>query len=124
MVGLSAGAMFMSKYIIITPCSEEYPDFQVEEGLNLDGVSIYPHNNTDEKEYPEKLVSGDETYVKNDLLKVAAEYGEFYLIQDHLRESGETDVSLIKVADGRLEYYVENQGKIWIATESKITKLI
>ncbi len=124
MVGLSAGAMFMSKYIIITPCSEEYPDFQVEEGLNLDGISIYPHNNTEEEEYPEELVAGDEIYVKNDLLKVAAEYGEFYLIQDHIRESGETDVSLIKVTDGMLEYYTENHGKIWKSTESKIIKLV
>lgn len=120
MVGLSAGAMFMSKYIIVTPCSEEYPEFQVEEGLNLDGISIYPHNNTEEEEYPEKLVSGDETYVKDDLLKVAAEYGEFYLIQDYMRESGETDVSLIKAWDGRLEYYTENQGKIWKAAKDNI----
>lgn len=120
MVGLSAGAMFMSKYIIVTPCSEEYPDFQVEEGLNLDGISIYPHNNTEEEEYPEKVVAGDETYVKNDLLKVAAEYGAFYLIQDHLREGGETDVSLIKAVDGRLEYYTENQGKIWKAEKDNI----
>jgi len=123
MVGLSAGAMFMSKYIIVTPCSEEYPDFQVEEGLNLDGISIYPHNNTEEEEYPEKVVSGDEIYVRNDLLKVAAEYGAFYLIQDHMREGGETDVSLIKVTDGKPEYYTENQGKIWKATESKISKI-
>ncbi len=124
MVGLSAGAMFMSKYIIVTPCSEEYPDFQVEEGLNLDGISIYPHNNTGEEEYPEKLVAGDETYVKNDLLKVAAEYGEFYLIQDHMRESGATDVSLIKAVDGRLEYYTEKQGKIWKVMDGKVTKLV
>ncbi|MBR4085338.1 MAG: Type 1 glutamine amidotransferase-like domain-containing protein [Lachnospiraceae bacterium] len=124
MVGLSAGAMFMSKYIIITPCSEEYPDFQVEEGLNLDGISIYPHNNTEEEEYPQRLVAGDETYVRNDLLKVAAEYGEFYLIQDHLRESGATDVSLIKVSDGRVEYYTENQGKIWKVMDGKVTKLV
>ena len=120
MVGLSAGAMFMSKYIIVTPCSEEYPDFQVEEGLNLDGISIYPHNNTEEEEYPEKLVAGDEIYVRNDLLKVAAEYGVFYLLQDHLREKGETDVSLIKVTDGRTEFYRENEGKIWKAEKDNI----
>lgn len=123
MVGLSAGAMFMSKYIIVTPCSEEYPDFQVEEGLNLDGISIYPHNNTEEEEYPEILVAGDETYLRKDLLKVATEYGEFYLLQDHMRESGETDVSLIKVTDGHAEYYTENQGKIWMATGNGIAKL-
>lgn len=30
MLGFSAGAMLMSKHIIITPCSEEYPDFHIE----------------------------------------------------------------------------------------------
>ena len=124
MVGFSAGAMLMSKYIIITPCSEEYPDFQVEEGMNLDGISIYPHNNTAEEEYPEILAAGDETYLRKDLLKAAAEYGEFYLLQDHMRESGETDVSLIKVTDGHAEYYTENQGKIWKATGNGVVKLV
>ena len=46
-LGFSAGAMLMSKYTIITPCSDEYPDFHIEDGLNLDGISIYPHNNTE-----------------------------------------------------------------------------
>lgn len=124
MIGFSAGAMLMSRYIIVTPCSEEYPSFQIEEGLNLDGISIYPHNNTEEEEYPEELVAGDETYARKDLLKVAAEYGEFYLLQDHMRESGETDVSLIKVSDGQPEYYTENQGKIWKATGCKIEKIV
>lgn len=45
---------------IITPCSEEYPDFHIEEGLNLDGISIYPHNNTNDKDYPDTLVVGDD----------------------------------------------------------------
>ena len=83
LLGFSAGAMLMSKYIIITPCSEEYPDFHIEEGLNLDGISIYPHNNTNEEEYPDTLVVGDETYKKEDLIKVANQYGDYYLFQDY-----------------------------------------
>ena len=55
MMGFSAGAMLMSKYIIITPCSEEYPDFRIEPGLDLDGISIYPHNNTADTEYPDEF---------------------------------------------------------------------
>ena len=69
MLGFSAGAMLMSKYIIIIPCSEEYPNFQIEEGLNLDGISIYPHNNTAEEKYPDVLVAGDETYHKKRFAK-------------------------------------------------------
>lgn len=121
MLGISAGAMLMSKYIIITPCSEEYPDFHIEEGLNLDGISIYPHNNTDEEEYPNILVVGDETYKKEDLIKVANQYGDYYLLQDYLREDGLTDVSLIKSTNGNLEFYCENNGKIWCTKDNNIS---
>jgi len=120
MLGFSAGAMLMSKYIIITPCSEEYPDFQIEQGLNLDNISIYPHNNTATPIYPDTLVVGDEIYQKEDLVKVAKEYGEFYLLQDHMQENGLTDVSVIKSSNGLLEYYIENEGKVWKATKDGV----
>ena len=129
-LGYSAGAMLMSKYIIVTPCSQEYPDFRIEPGLNLDGISIYPHNNTDKNEYPDELVSGDEVYKKSDLITVAQTYGKFYLLQDNERENGSTDVSLIKVNNGKIELYTENDGKIWLAdkdvnliTQSKTEQL-
>ena len=120
MLGFSAGAMLMSKYIIITPCSEEYPDFHIEDGLNLDGISIYPHNNTNNEEYPDTLVVEDETYKKEDLIKVANQYGEYYLLQDYLREDGVTDVSLIKSTNSCIELYTENDGKIWTAKNNGI----
>ena len=108
MVGFSAGAMLMSKYIIVTPCSEEYPYFQIEEGLNFDEISIYPHNNTFADIYPDTLVVGDETYRKKDLIQVSKEYGKFYLLQDN-----GTDISIIKSSNGNIEFYIENNGKIW-----------
>lgn len=114
LLGCSAGAMLMSKYIIITPCSEEYPDFRIEDGLNLDGISIYPHNNTSSTKYPDKLISGDETYKKADLITVSDKYGPFYLLQDNLRSDGSTDVSFIKSSNGKIELCRENDGKIWI----------
>jgi len=113
MLGFSAGAMLMSEHIIITPCSEEYPEFHVEDGLNLDGLSIYPHNNTSNKIYPDTLVVGEETYQKEDLIKVAKEYGKYYLLQDNPREDGLFDISIIKSTDGNIEFYFENDGKIW-----------
>lgn len=122
MLGFSAGAMLMSKYMIITPCSEEYPDFHIEEGLNFDNLSIYPHNNTSTEEYPEELISGDEVYKKQDLIKVADEYGKFYLLQDYQREDGLFDISIIKSSDGNIKYYTENNGKIWeVSNEISLT---
>ena len=120
LLGFSAGAMLMSKYIIITPCSEEQPDFHIEEGLNLDGISIYPHNNTNEEDYPDTLVVGDETYKKEDLIKVANQYGDYQLLQDYLREDGLTDVSIIKSTNGSIELYTENDGKIWTAKNNGV----
>lgn len=120
MLGFSAGAMLMSKYIIITPCSEEYPDFHIEEGLDLDNISIYPHSNTTEEIYPDILNTGDERYQKEDLIKVAKEYGEFYLLQDSLNEEGKIDVSIIKSVDGNLDIYTEYNGKVWKVTSNNI----
>ena len=47
-------------------------------------------------------------------------YGDYYLLQDNLREDGLTDVSIIKSVDGNLEFYTENNGKIWLATSEGI----
>lgn len=113
MMGYSAGAMLMSKYIIITPCSEEYPDFHIGEGLNFDNLSIYPHNNTSSEEYPDILDVDGEIYKKEDLLKVAREYGKYYCLQDYQREDGLFNISIIKSNNGIIEYYTENNGKIW-----------
>ena len=114
----------MSKYIIVTPCSEEYPEFQIEEGLNLDNISVYPHNNTAGESYPEALAAGGEIYQREDLIQAAKEYGEFYLLQDNARENGRTDVSIIKSSDGELAYYIENEGKIWKAAKDGVSLMV
>lgn len=42
-----------------------------------------------------------ETYQREDLIKVAKEYGEFYLLQDNLNENGNYDISIIKSDNGK-----------------------
>ena len=123
LLGMSAGAMLMSKYIIITPCSEEYPEFKIEPGLNLSNISIYPHNNFEGNEYPEKLDLEDETYMKDDLIKVASEYEDFYLLQDHIVDENTTNVSLIRTHKDEIEFITQNDGKIFIATSNGIELL-
>lgn len=115
MMGFSAGAMLMSKNIIITPCSDEYPDFRIENGLNMDGISIHPHNNTELEEYPEVLCVGKESYKRDDLINVAKKYGDYYLIQDN-KVDDDWDISIIKADNGIVSLYTENNGKIWEAT--------
>ena len=48
-----------------------------------------------------------------DLIKVAKEYGKYYCLQDYQREDGLFDISIIKSNNGIIEYYTENNGKIW-----------
>ena len=122
MIGTSINFELVDLFKISKECnsSEEYPDFHIEEGLNLDGISIYPHNNTNDKDYPDTLVVGDETYNKEDLINVANQYGDYYLLQDYLRKDGFTDISLIKSTNSSIELYTENDGKIWIAKNNGI----
>lgn len=117
-LGFSAGAMNMSKYIIITPCSEEYPDFDIRPGLDLNGLSIYPHNNFEGNVFPNQIDMGGEITVSSDLLKVAKEFGSFYCLQDYTREDGLTNVSLIRAFGDNVEIITDNDGKVWKVTDT------
>ena len=59
-------------------------------------------------------------FKKEDLIKVANQYGDYYLLQDYLREDGLTDVSIIKSTNGSIELYTENDGKIWTAKNNGV----
>lgn len=112
-LGISAGAMNMSKYIIVTPCSDEYPNFDIRPGLNLSNISIYPHNNFKGNIFPKKIYMGDEVTHSKDLLKVSNEYGSFYCLQDYYRDDGLTDVSIIRTYKNKINIITENDGKVW-----------
>lgn len=120
-MGFSAGAMNMSKYIIITPCSNEYPDFDIRPALNLDELSIYPHNNFEGDVFPEYIDTGGEITRTSDLLKVAQQFGNFYCLQDHQLEDGMTNVSLIRCCGNDIEIIAENDGKVFEVSENSIT---
>jgi len=112
-MGMSAGAMNMSKNIIITPCSEEYPDFDIRPGLNLSNISIYPHNNFEGTIFPEQVDLGGEITKSKDLIKAAYEYGNFYCLQDYLDDKGIVHVSLIRTCGDDIKLFTNNNGKAW-----------
>ena len=122
MLGMSAGAMYMSKNIIIVPCSKEYNEFHIEEGLNLTSISIYPHNNFVGDIFPEKIVNDEEITHSEDLIKVSKEYGEFYLLQDNYINEEVTEVSLIRVSNNIIEILNDNSGRVWICTKEGINE--
>lgn len=122
MLGMSAGAMYMSKNIIIVPCSDEYNCFHIEEGLNLGGISIYPHNNFIGDTFPKEIINDEEITKSEDLIKVAKEYGEFYLLQDNYITEDITQVSLIRVSNNNIEMLKDNDGRVWICTKEGINE--
>lgn len=122
-MGMSAGAMNMSKYIIITPCSEEYPDFDIRMGLNLSNISIYPHNNFEGTVFPEEVDLGGEITKSNDLIKVASEYGNFYCLQDYLDKTGNVQASLIRTSGNDIRIFTNNGGKVWEVSSNGFNEL-
>lgn len=97
-MGMSAGAMCMSKYSILLPINEKYPIMQIKKGLNLSGISIYPHYNSN-GDFPEVLKNGTEETKKSDLLYATANYGTIYLLSDN---------SQIREKNGKLSFIGEN----------------
>lgn len=82
LVGGSAGAMNMSKYIVITPLNEEYPDFVIEEGLNLNNITIVPHYQYEGSIIPSFSGLEEEPQKLADIIKMSEEAGKLYLLQD------------------------------------------
>jgi hypothetical protein len=80
-MGMSAGAMCMSKYSLLLPASDTYPVMDIRPTMNLSEISIYPHYNSNGN-VPEIFTNDDEETKKSDLLYANKNYGEFYLLPD------------------------------------------
>ena len=109
-MGMSAGAMCMSRYSLLLPVSEEYPAMDIRAGMNLSGLSIYPHYNSN-GEVLEVYDDGDEQTKKSDLVYVSHKYGDFYLLPDN---------SEIREQNGKITFI----GKIIIHAENGVFRLI
>lgn len=127
MLGMSAGAMNMSEYVMVLPISHEYPDFNIVPGLNRDGISIYPHNNTTKDEYPEMIaLDYGETYWRNDIIAASDDAGPFLLLQDIHEESDGVDIchhSFVRATDFSVEVVYEHNAKAWMADGWKVELL-
>jgi peptidase E len=117
-MGLSAGAMSMSRYSLLLPVNEIYSKMDVRKAMNLSDISIYPHYNSN-GEVPEVFDDGEEKTKKSDLLYANKEYGPFYLLSDN---------SEIREENGQLTFigkniiYVSNGNFELITKKTKINK--
>lgn len=116
MLGMSAGAMNMSQYIIIPPHAYVYPEGIIREGLNKDNLSIVPHNNFIDDEYPDEYWAPDGLYKKDDMISISEYLGPFYLLQDVDVACDDTEITcstFIRADDTGFEIYREYEGRVW-----------
>lgn len=97
-MGISAGAMCMSKYSLLLPVNEEYSIIDIRKAMNLSNISIYPHYNSN-GEIPEVFDGGTEKTKKSDLLYANKNYGDIYLLQDNAE---------IREQNGKLDFIGNN----------------
>ena len=119
-IGISAGAMNMSKYIIMTPCSEEFDKFDIRDGLDLCGISIFPHCNFKGVNFLDSYEWDGRVTKKKDLEFVANNYGEFYLLQDYCDDNDLVNASFIRVVDLNINFIRNNDGKLWMVNKDGI----
>ena len=80
-IGTSAGAMCMSDYSILLPINDKYPDLDIRKGMNLSGINVYPHYNSNGT-VPEILIVNTEKTKRSDLVNASTTYGAIYLLPD------------------------------------------
>jgi len=112
LMGYSAGAMCMSKHIVMTPLNDEYPEFDIRDGMNLDGISIIPHFNINGSLIPDSITNEyGETMVIADLYQASKYVGLLYLLSDVPQATFiRCEKELIEVIDG--DCYLIEQGEI------------
>ena len=110
-MGFSAGAMCMSKYIIITPCSEEYPIEVIKDGMNLSDITIFPHFNIS-KINQETIDNEDEVICVNDIKEVSTKIGEIYLLTDIPKSCIIRVLDNIEILDGQAYKMIEGSLEI------------
>lgn len=71
-MGLSAGAMVMGQNIVLTPTSEEYPDFVVQKAYGFAPFNIMPHINSRDVYWP-NIPTGDGPVQMKDLQELSKE---------------------------------------------------
>ena len=114
-LGISAGAMNMSKYIIMVTDGEHSNETRVEKGLGLVDFSIYPHCAFSGDVFAPSFYIGSDFVDSEKLLTVSKNIGEVYFLQNKT-ETDTLKISFIREKDGKKEFVSMFEGKVWKAT--------
>ncbi len=115
MLGISAGAMNMSKRIIMVTDGINSDETRVENGLGVVDFSVFPHCAFSGDEFAKTFHIGDDTVVSEKLLEASQGKEPVYFLQNK-NEKNELKISFIRTANGETHFLSIYDGKIWTAT--------
>lgn len=111
-LGISAGAMNMSQYIIMVTDGTTSDETRVEEGLGLVDFSVFPHCAFSGDIFTESFYIGSDLVESQKLLAACKEKGDVYFLQNKT-ETNTPKISFIRVKDGKKEFVSIYGGRVW-----------
>jgi peptidase E len=111
-LGISAGAMIMSKYSVLVTDGINSDETVIKNGLGLVNFSVFPHCNFEGDEFVEAFYIGPDLVISESLLKASEIVGNFYMLQNKTPD-GKEKISLIRSENGRNEIICISNGLVW-----------
>ncbi len=115
-LGISAGAMNMSKYIIMVTDGPNSNKTRIEEGLGLVDFSIFPHCAFSGDTFAPSFYIGSDLVDSMALLQASHGKGNVYFLQNKT-EADTLKISFIRAENNKPQFVSMLGGKVWKATE-------
>ena len=116
-LGISAGAMNMSKYIIMVTDGPKSNETHIEEGLGLVDFSVFPHCAFSGDNFAPSFYIGSDLVDSKALLQASQGKGTVYFLQNKT-ETDTLKISFIRVVNNIPQFVSMFDGKVWKATEN------
>lgn len=114
-LGISAGAMNISKYIIMVTDGENSDETRIEAGLGLVDFSVYPHCAFSGDMFAKSFYIGPDLVDSEKLLVASQNKGDVYFLQNKT-ETDKLKISFIRVENDRKDFVSIYEGRAWKAT--------
>lgn len=115
-LGISAGAMNISKYMIMVTDGANSDETRVEEGLGLVDFSVFPHCAFSGDTFVESFYIGSDRVDSQKLLTACKGKGDVFFLQNKT-ETDTLKISFIRVKEDKKEFVSIYDGRGWRAVE-------
>lgn len=116
-LGISAGAMNMSKYIIMVTDGPNSNEIKIEPGLGLVDFSVFPHCAFSGDTFAPSFYIGSDLIDSVTLLQASQTKGDVYFLQNKTN-TDTLKISFIRVENNKPQFISMFEGKVWKATKN------